>query len=91
VLSFDGTPDLLIEIVSESTRRVDEVTKRKLYERFGVPEYWVVDPVVDDAKIYRMMDARYQRVAEISLETGGSLETPPLPGFAMEIAAVFRD
>jgi Uma2 family endonuclease len=35
---------VLVEILSPSTRGTDEITKRKLYERFGVQEYWVVDP-----------------------------------------------
>lgn len=89
--NIQGTPDLVVEILSESTRHTDEITKRKLYERFGVSEYWVVDPVVDSVKIYRRIDGRYQRVAEISSETGGRLETPLLPGFAMDVADVFRD
>jgi len=35
-----GEPDLVVEILSHGTRKTDEVTKRKLYERFGVQEYW---------------------------------------------------
>jgi Uma2 family endonuclease len=41
---IEGTPELLIEIGSPSTRKRDETIKRKLYERTGVSEYWVVDP-----------------------------------------------
>jgi Uma2 family endonuclease len=39
-----GTPDLLVEILSPSTRENDVVLKRKRYEAAGVPEYWIVDP-----------------------------------------------
>jgi Uma2 family endonuclease len=39
-----GVPDLLIEILSESTRNHDLVRKKDLYQRFGVKEYWVIDP-----------------------------------------------
>ena len=38
--NIQGTPDLLVEILSEGNRRHDEVGKRKLYESFGVQEYW---------------------------------------------------
>jgi Uma2 family endonuclease len=89
--NVQGAPDLVIEIISESTRHTDEITKRKLYERSGVSEYWVVDPVVDTVKIYRLIDRGYQRVAEVSNEAGGGLETPLLPDFVMDIGAVFRD
>jgi len=42
-----GTPALVVEILSPSTRKRDEQIKRRLYARFGVREYWVVDPVLD--------------------------------------------
>src|SRR5438132_8145516 len=48
-----GAPDLVVEILSPGTRKADETIKRKLYERFGVAEYWVVDPELDTIKIYR--------------------------------------
>ncbi|HYM59950.1 MAG TPA: Uma2 family endonuclease [Thermoanaerobaculia bacterium] len=86
-----GAPDLVIEIISESSRRTDEITKRNLYERFGVAEYWVVDPVVETVKVYRLTGGRYERAAELSNEAGGHLETPLLPGFVMDVAAVFRE
>src|SRR5207248_3425715 len=41
--NIQGAPDVLIEIVSESTRHYDENVKRDLYERMGVGEYWLVD------------------------------------------------
>ncbi|WP_139490475.1 Uma2 family endonuclease [Brevibacillus dissolubilis] len=40
-----GSPDLLVEILSPSTAKVDLITKRQLYEKFGVPVYWIIDPV----------------------------------------------
>lgn len=42
--AIEGVPDLVIEIVSPSTNRDDRVTKRDLYARYEVPEYWLVDP-----------------------------------------------
>ncbi|HYM61817.1 MAG TPA: Uma2 family endonuclease [Thermoanaerobaculia bacterium] len=86
-----GAPDLVIEIISDSTRRTDEITKRNLYERFGVAEYWVVDPVVDTVKIYRLTGNRFEVAAEVTGEAKGRLESPLLPGLSVEVAVVFRD
>ena len=45
--NVQGTPELVIEIGSPGTRKRDETIKRRLYERAGVSEYWVVDPDLD--------------------------------------------
>src|SRR5437868_1659822 len=46
-----GVPELVVEIGSTGTRRRDETIKRRLYEQFGVTEYWVVDPKVDAIRV----------------------------------------
>jgi len=40
-----GAPDIIIEILSPSTSYNDKIRKKGIYERFGVKEYWIVDPV----------------------------------------------
>lgn len=87
--NLKGSPDLAIEILSPSSRRIDESVKRKRYELFGVTEYWIVDGELELVKIYRRTGPTFERVAEISTETGGTITTPLLPGFSMDIAAVF--
>jgi Uma2 family endonuclease len=52
-LHVRGVPELVIEIGSPGTRRRDETIKRRLYERAGVSEYWVVDPEIDAICVYR--------------------------------------
>ena len=65
------------------------VTKRKLYERFGVREYWVVDPGLDQVAVYRRDGGSFARVVELGLEHGDVLATPLLPGFSVHLAEVF--
>jgi Uma2 family endonuclease len=86
-----GTPTLVIEILSPGTRKTDEQTKRRLFERAGVREYWVVDPELDVIKIYRRSDqGSFPRVAELSREVADDLTTPLLPGFSLPFDTLFR-
>jgi Uma2 family endonuclease len=85
-----GAPDLVVEILSESTRKTDETVKRKLYEWAGVSEYWVVDPVLETVKVYRLTGSAYERAAELSVEAGDRLETPLLPGLTIVLAQIFE-
>lgn len=50
----DGAADLVIEIVSPSTRAVDRGVKYYEYEQAGVPEYWLVDPLRERVEAYRL-------------------------------------
>ncbi len=88
--NIQGAPDLIIEIVSEATRRRDEVTKRKLYERFGVREYWVVDPILETIKTYRQEQRGYGRALELTKETNDALTTELLSGFRLALSEVFE-
>ena len=87
----DGAPDLAVEVASHSTRKRDETIKRALYERFGVIEYWVVDPEIDVVRIYRRTGDRFDRPSELSLEAGDVLTSPLLPGLELPLTRIFRD
>ena len=86
-----GAPDLVVEVGSPGTRRTDERVKQRLYERFAVPEYWIVDPDLDAIKVFRLVEMRYQRVQELSLDAGGVLTTSLLPGLEMPLVEIFED
>jgi Uma2 family endonuclease len=86
-----GAPNLVVEIVSPNTRKRDETIKRRLYERFGIDEYWVIDPELDTIKVYRRTADRYERTAELSVENGDVLTTSLLPGLDLPLAKIFED
>ncbi len=85
-----GSPDLVVEVLSPGTRRTDEITKRKLYERFDVQEYWIIDPELDTIKVYTRSKGRFERTAELSLEDDDALSTGLLPGWSMRLRDVFE-
>jgi Uma2 family endonuclease len=84
-----GAPDLVVEILSPGTRRTDEITKRELYERFGVQEYWVVDPELDVVKVYRRGAGAFDKASELSAEKNDALTTPLLPGWSAPLRELF--
>ncbi|GBD95304.1 hypothetical protein BMS3Abin06_00169 [bacterium BMS3Abin06] len=57
--NIQGAPDLVIEIISESTAYRDFVQKKRLYARFGVKEYWIVLPVEESIELYILKDSTY--------------------------------
>ena len=86
-----GAPDLVVEVGSPGTRRRDETLKQQLYERFGVSEYWVVDTDRDLVKVYRLVEARYVGVHELTLARGDVLTTPLMPGLEISLQRVFKE
>ena len=58
--AIEAAPELVIEILSPSTGRRDRTTKAKLYARFGVPYYWLLDPGERTFEGYRLADGEYR-------------------------------
>jgi Uma2 family endonuclease len=89
--NVQGSPELVVEIGSPSTRGRDETIKRRLYERFAVVEYWVVDPELDVIRVYRRdADNRFARPIELSVERGDILASPLLPGLELRLVDIFK-
>jgi len=78
-----SAPDLVVEVSSPSTRRLELVRKRELYERYAVPEYWYVDLDADRVEVYRLRDGRYGTPA--LLGSGEVIESPNLPGLSVPV------
>jgi Uma2 family endonuclease len=87
--NIQGAPDLVVEVFSPKTRRTDAITKRHLYEKYGVQEYWMVDPELETVEIYRLDGGIFRREAELSAEQEDVLTTPLLPGLRIPLAEVF--
>lgn len=89
--NVQGPPALVIEVLSKSTRKRDAQTKRRLFERSGVREYWLVDPELDAVQVFRPTpEGRLARVVELTAEDGGVLTTPLLPGCQIDVRELFR-
>ena len=56
---FNGAPDMVVEVLSPSTARLDRLTKFHKYQQAGVREYWVVDPDTKIVQVYLLENGRY--------------------------------
>ena len=89
--NIQGTPALVIEILSPSTRKRDQEIKRLLYERTGVREYWLVDPELANVTVHRRAaDGAFVRAAALTAEGRDTLESPLLPGWSLALPRLFR-
>lgn len=88
--SIRGAPALVVEVLSPRTRKRDAQAKRRLYERSGVREYWLVDPEPDLVQVFRSADGRFGRPVVLAAEHRETLTTSLLPGWAIDLPTLFR-
>ena len=81
-----GAPDLVVEIVSTSSRRYDRETKMGDYERCGVAEYWLIDPYRKEMAFYSLKQGRYVMAAP----TDDTLASEAVPGFSLDLKRLRR-
>lgn len=81
----DGAPDLIVEVLSPSKRRVDLVQKRVLYAEFGVPEYWIVDPDAHTVSVNLIDGAHYAE----RIVAKGDLRSAAFPDFRFDFVSIF--
>jgi Uma2 family endonuclease len=90
--NVQGAPAIVVEILSPGTRKVDEQIKRRLFDRGGVREYWLIDPELDLVKVYRRdQDGTFPRVAELTREADDTLTSPVLPGWSLPLGRLLAD
>ena len=83
-----AAPDLVIEILSASSRKLDYVIKFKLYAAHGVSEYWIVDPDAERIEVFVLESSQFVKKSEV---TAGEVESPVvLKNLRIPVAEIFR-
>jgi Uma2 family endonuclease len=81
-----GGADLVVEIISDTSRRYDSETKKADYERAGVAEYWLIDPERSAMTFFQLVDGRFVEMTP----DGDKLLSKAVDGFTLDLARIRR-
>lgn len=84
---IEGAPDLVIEVLFESTAYYDLRHKKDVYEASGVKEYWIVDPIEKTIEIYKSINQRFQLSEKV--KGSGKINSRLLRGFSVNLEEIF--
>lgn len=85
---FHGAPDLVVEIVSPTSRSRDSFVKPMRYARFGVREFWLIDPDLRTVSAYDLADGLYH---ERTADEEGALASGVMDGLRVDSVALFSE
>ena len=77
--------NMAVEILSPSSARSDRTVKRRLYQRAGVAEYWIVDLVRKAVHIHRLKEGRYQ----VTTQKHGKISPEHFPDVTVDLDELF--
>lgn len=81
-------PDLVVEVLSNSTAKIDRETKFQDYAAHGIREYWIVDADKEIVEQYELKNEKYQLLVKAK---DGNLESVVLANFKIPVRAIFDD
>ncbi|HLE27088.1 MAG TPA: Uma2 family endonuclease [Anaerolineales bacterium] len=85
--NFRDAPDLVVEILSPGSVKLDREKKRALYARYGIPEFWIVSPGERTVEVLRLQGQPYETA--VLLDEDDRLESPRLAGFTCAVKDLF--
>jgi prevent-host-death family protein len=84
---YKGTPTLVVEVLSDSTKSKDLIKKLDLYQESGIKEYWVVNPSASEIYIYTFINDTIDKLR--TFKGDEKAESIIFPGLAVELRQVF--
>ena len=99
-----GAPDLIVEVLSPGTAKNDKGYKKDLYEKSGVKEYWIIDPMLRSIEVYLLTDGKFALNEVYALypeglsvtdkereETKKEIQVSLYNDFCISLEEIFRD
>src|SRR5581483_12349555 len=85
--NIQGAPDLIIEILSPSTASRDIGIKKRLYEKYGVKEYWILDPDQQTIAIFTLTSGRFSETPKLTVKN--ELSSALFPSLKIPLSSIF--
>ena len=86
---IDGAPDLIVEVLSESTMKNDTGIKKDAYEKHGVKEYWIVDPNSRSIQVYHNIEGKFKRNGEYNVDNN-KIKVSIFEDLVVDVRSVFK-
>ncbi|WP_261854392.1 Uma2 family endonuclease [Clostridium folliculivorans] len=85
---YIGVPSLIVEILSQSNQSHDLITKLNLYMKYGVKEYWIINPMLESVTIYTLNDE--DMYEQLNMKTSiGAVKSKVLENFTLDLKDIF--
>ncbi|MBF0538797.1 MAG: Uma2 family endonuclease [Nitrospirae bacterium] len=84
-----GVPDMVVEVVSRHSVVRDTITKKDIYQRYNVPEYWIVMPEYKTIEVFALENTRYE-LFSYAVESG-TIKSKIIAGFEIDVEGIFID
>ncbi len=83
-----AAPDIAVEVLSPSTAAIDRGRKMRMFARYGVPEYWIVDPIRRRIEVHVLEEGAYRRAQVASVDD--TVRSLLLPDLTFDAIRIFR-
>ena len=83
---LEGAPDLIVEIISRDSQSRDRREKYQEYEKGGVKEYWIVEPLSSTFEVYQLQGKKFQKIDDVA----GVFTSTVLPRFRLKSALLWK-
>jgi Uma2 family endonuclease len=87
---IEGSPDLVVEILSPGSRKKDKVIKMRTYAQHGIHEYWIVDSITRTLEQYQLVDSGHYALRNL-FEGNDKVTSDKLPCVSFVIGDMFRE
>ncbi|GGB32496.1 Uma2 family endonuclease [Virgibacillus dakarensis] len=84
-----GAPELIVEILSKSTAKMDKMIKFNCYQKAGVNEYWIVDPAHETVDVYVLENEYYKHVGTFTNDE--VINVTSFENLSINLKHVFRE